>query len=55
MGLDQVKDTSPLGEVKVGRSKITREILEQAAAWFSNRIESVRLATTDYQKLLNEL
>jgi membrane protease subunit HflC len=30
MGLDQVKDTSPLGEVKVGRSKITREILEQA-------------------------
>jgi modulator of FtsH protease HflC len=30
VGLDQVKDASPLGEVKVGRSKIAKAILEQA-------------------------
>ena len=27
---------------------------EQAAAWFSDRVESVKLVTTDYQNLLNE-
>lgn len=30
VGLDQVKDTSPLGEVTMGRSMITKRILEQA-------------------------
>ncbi len=30
VGLDQVKDTSPLGEVKMGRARITKGILEQA-------------------------
>jgi len=30
VGLDQVKDTSPLGEVTMGRSTITKRILEQA-------------------------
>jgi len=29
-GLDQVKDTSPMGEVKMGRMEITKGILEQA-------------------------
>ena len=29
-GVDQVKDTSPLGEVKMGRAQITKGILEQA-------------------------
>jgi membrane protease subunit HflC len=30
MGVDQVKETSPLGEVKMGRVKITKGIMEQA-------------------------
>ena len=30
LGVDQVKDTSPLGEVKLGRGQITKGILEQA-------------------------
>jgi membrane protease subunit HflC len=30
MGVDQVKETSPLGEVKMGRGKIAKGIMEQA-------------------------
>lgn len=35
-GLDQVKDTSPLGEVKMGRVQITKGILEQAQPKLAN-------------------
>lgn len=50
MGLDQVKDTSPLGEVKVGREKITKEILEQAQP----KLEKFGIELVDVKfKLLN--
>jgi len=36
MGMDQVKDTSPLGEVSLGRGQITKGILEQAQPKLNN-------------------
>jgi membrane protease subunit HflC len=49
-GVDQVKDTSPLGEVKMGRVQITKGILEQAQP----KLESFGIELVDVKfKMLN--
>ena len=50
LGVEQVKDTSPLGEVTLGRGKITRGILEQAQP----KLEKFGIELVDVKfKLLN--
>ena len=50
LGVDQVKDTSPLGEVTLGRGKITKGILEQAQP----KLEKFGIELVDVKfKLLN--
>lgn len=51
MGVDQVKETSPLGEVKLGRGKITKGILEQAQpklAEFGIELVDVKIKRLNY-------
>jgi membrane protease subunit HflC len=49
-GMDQVKDTSPLGEVKLGRVQLTKGILEQAQP----KLESFGIELVDVKiKMLN--
>jgi modulator of FtsH protease HflC len=50
LGVEQVKDTSPLGEVTLGRGKITKGILEQAQP----KLEKFGIELVDVKfKLLN--
>lgn len=50
VGVDQVKETSPLGEVRMGRAKITNAILEQAQP----KLEKFGIELVDVKiKLLN--
>ena len=51
MGVDKVAETSPLGEVKMGRAKITRGILEQAQpklAEFGIELVDVKIKRLNY-------
>jgi membrane protease subunit HflC len=50
-GVDEVKEISPLGEVKTGRAKITRGIMEQAQpklAKFGIELVDVKIKTLNY-------
>lgn len=50
VGIEQIKDASPLGEVKLGRSQITKLILEQAQP----KVEKFGIELVDVKfKLLN--
>jgi len=51
VGVDQVKDTSPLGEVTMGREKITKGIMEQAQpklAEFGIELVDVQIKRLNY-------
>ena len=51
LGIDQVKDTSPLGEVSLGRGKITKGILDQAQpklADFGIELVDVKIKRLNY-------
>jgi membrane protease subunit HflC len=51
VGVDQVKDTSPLGEVTMGREKITRGIMDQAQpklAEFGIELVDVQIKRLNY-------